>query len=136
MKALLAAISLWLSANFDLPDAGRHPSIEFAAPEVIADLRQRGSPGDDVVAVYRDDVETIYLPRGWTGATAGELSVLVHEMVHHLQNAGGLRYACPGERERTAYEAQGRWLDMFGSNLNDAFGINQMTLLVRTRCVM
>lgn len=64
---MLTAITLWLATNFDLPDVGRHPRIEFAVPEGIAALRHGGSPGDDVVAVYRDNQQTVYLPRGWTG---------------------------------------------------------------------
>ena len=63
-----------------------------------------------------------------------ELSVLVHEMVHHLQNFSGLRYACPQEREELAYSAQAKWLDQFGLNLIDAFELDTLTVLVRTKC--
>jgi len=37
----------------------------------------------------------MYLREGWSGATAAEISVLVHEMVHHLQHEARLGYACP-----------------------------------------
>lgn len=134
MKALLTTIVLWLTANFELPAADQHPRIELSTPETIAALRHQGSPGNEVVAAYVDRTRTIYLPREWTGGTPGELSVLVHEMVHHLQNMGGMKYHCPQEREKLAFTAQQRWLGMFGSNLFDVFGINEMTLLVRTQC--
>jgi hypothetical protein len=64
-----------------------------------------------------------------------ELSVLVHEMVHHLQNAGGLKYACAQAREKTAYQAQDKWLRQFGRNLTVAFALDPMTVLVRTNCM-
>lgn len=134
MKELLTAIMLWLTANFELPNTDKHPHIEFVPSEAIAALRHQASPGDDVAAVYVDETRTIYLPQEWTGSTPGELSVLVHEMVHHLQNAGGMKHACLQERESLAYAAQERWLDMYGSSLFDVFGINKMTLLVRTKC--
>ena len=53
----------------------------------------------EVVAVYHDATRTIFLSDAWTGASPADLSVLVHEMVHHLQNLAGLRYECPAARE-------------------------------------
>ena len=57
--------------------------------------RQPRRPGDarcraETVAVYDDATRTIYLAEGWSGATRAELSVLVHEMVHHLQSRAQL----------------------------------------------
>jgi hypothetical protein len=40
----------------------------------------------EAVAVYDDLTKTIFLPHSWKGETPADLSVLVHEMVHHLQN--------------------------------------------------
>ncbi len=39
----------------------------------------------DVVGVYNDESKTIYLSDKWKGRTPAELSILVHEIVHHLQ---------------------------------------------------
>jgi hypothetical protein len=96
-------------------------------------MRQRGLPGE-VVAVYDDVSDTIYLAHGWTGHTPAGLSVIVHEMFHHLQHEAGSTYACPEEREREAFAAQERWLAEFGTNLETEFGIDPFTLLVRTNC--
>jgi hypothetical protein len=63
------------------------------APRDIVIESQRGSPDvREAVAAYDDEMKTIYLPEGWTGATPAERSVLVHPMVHHLQNLGKLKY--------------------------------------------
>jgi hypothetical protein len=78
---------------------------------------------------------TIYLPEGWTGRSPSEVSVLVHELVHHLQNVGGLKFECAGERERPAYQAQSRWLELFDKNLAEEFNLDPMTVLVRTNCM-
>jgi hypothetical protein len=150
-QPLLAAIEAWLALRFDLPSVDHHPRIERVPPAKIAALRSEGSsnpkienaPGghagtasrSDVVAVYSDATETIYLPEGWTGTTAAELSILVHEMVHHVQNVGGLKYACPQEREKLAYMAQERWLGLFGHNLETDFELDPFSLLVKTRCL-
>jgi hypothetical protein len=89
-QPLLAAISAWLAFQFDLPSIEHPPRIELARPASIAVLRGGGgseaSSQQDIVAVYSDATRTIYLPEGWTGTTPTELSILVHELVHHVQN--------------------------------------------------
>lgn len=147
MNALLTAIALWLSANFALPMQDALPRVEMAPGEKIASLhygpvlgaarsmlRAEGGSGD-VVAVYEDASRTIYLREGWRGATPAELSVLVHEMVHHMQNMSGAKYACTQEREKLAYTAQDRWLGLFGRSLESEFGLDKFSLLVKTRCL-
>ena len=94
----------------------------------------RTAKSSDVVAVYVDATSTIYLPKGWRGETAAELSVLVHEMVHHLQSRGQLKFECPRAREKLAYEAQERWLNLFGRDLLRDFEIDPFTRLVLTSC--
>jgi hypothetical protein len=147
--AVLTAITTWLAENFDLP-AGDHPRIELASPARITAFRYRGfaqpqtaagadramlDSGREIVAVYDDASRTIYLPEGWSGTTPAELSVLVHEMVHHLQNGANLKYECPQAREKVAYTAQERWLGRFGHSLESEFELDPFTLLVRTRCL-
>jgi Zn-dependent membrane protease YugP len=90
---------------------------------------------DNLIAVYDDEMKTIYLPENWTGNTPAELSVLVHEMVHHLQSATPTRYECPQAREELAYIAQETWLTLFGLNLQDQFNIDPLTFVVSTRCI-
>jgi hypothetical protein len=152
-QSLLGEIAAWLTANFDLPASPEEPRIEFAPPLKIAAMRYKGmlplswredsirDPATqtlglrDVVAVYRDDSRTIYLNEHWTGATPAEVSVLVHEMVHHIQNVARLKYDCPAAREKPAYLAQNEWLKRHGSDLESEFEVDMMTLLVRTSCM-
>lgn len=97
MEALLTALVVWLSANFglpatyDLPRVERMSSIEMTNlvyDNVAADQHQaiRTDEMRKVLSLYRVDTKTIYLPPEWTGRTPADLSILVHEMVHHLQN--------------------------------------------------
>lgn len=137
-EQLLNLIVTWLSTNFDLPANYDHPMVEVVAAERIATLRF-GSAGlrgpRDVVAVYHDKRRTIYLSEGWTGKSPAELSVLVHEMVHHLQNLGKQFFFCPEAREKPAYDAQELWLRMFGKSLASEFEIDPFTLKVATGCM-
>lgn len=122
MEAALTTIAVWLSFNLMLPPIYEHPHVEFASLSRLE-------------AFYDDKTRTIFLPKGWTGRSSAELSVLVHEMVHHVQNVAGLTYACPEEREKIAYAAQRQWLALFGRDLMRDFKIDPMTLLVRTNCM-
>jgi hypothetical protein len=96
-EGLMNSILNWLTANFDLPVVRDTPRIEFIQPASMAHVRFRGSAsnqampldmGRDIVAVYDDLKRTIYLPEGWTGVTPADQSLLVHEVVHHMQNVG------------------------------------------------
>ena len=149
-QALLIAMETWVSSQFDLPAIHEHPRIEFAPPAKIASLRftdllsdpgaqvepnnRAPSAQHDTIAIYDDATRTIYLPEGWSGSTPAELSVLVHEMVHHFQNLLGLKHECPQEREKLAYIAQDRWLGLFGHSLADDFAIDPFSLFVKTTC--
>jgi hypothetical protein len=93
-----------------------------------------GPHGREAVAVYDDRTRTIFLPDTWTGETPADLSVLVHEMVHHLQNSAHMKYECPGAREQLAYTAQDHWLKLSGRDLASEFEIDAFTLKVTTSC--
>ena len=124
MEALLTAIVLWLSINFPLPANLNHPGIKFvSAAEMIAQRTgvSASEISSDILALYSNESKTIYLMDGWTGKTPAELSILVHEMVHHLQNVGQLKFACSEEREELAYKAQDVWLHLFGRDLEPTF---------------
>lgn len=154
MQSLLTVIVTWLSINFGLPPVYEHPRVEFVSaakmmkvrygrlpsnrPEGVGAKAVHSAPtefGHDVHAIYDDLSRTIYLPEGWTGETPAEVSVLVHELVHHLQNVAVLKYDCSEAREKPAYLAQARWLELFGKSLADEFKIDAMTILVRTNCM-
>jgi hypothetical protein len=136
MEALLTAIVLWLSINFPLPANLNHPGIKFvSAAEMIAQRTgvSASEISSDIVALYSNESKTIYLMDGWTGKTPAELSILVHEMVHHLQNVGQLKFACSEEREELAYKAQDDWLHLFGRDLERDFQMDPFSILVKSK---
>jgi hypothetical protein len=147
-EALVDAIKTWLSIQFALAAIDRQPRIEFVPSSKIAALRinallsiPQSTKADgsefaqhDTVAIYHDTTQTIYLADDWTGGSPAELSILVHEMVHHFQNMLVLKYECPQAREALAYRAQEQWLDLFGHDLATDFDLDPFSLLVKTKC--
>jgi len=143
MEALLSTIVTWLSIHFALPAIHEHPRIEFVPPVQMAALRYRGLAGrhaslhaaNSIVALYHRERKIIYLAEGWNARTPAEISVLVHEMVHHLQSFSGETYGCAQEMEKPAYRAQAQFLEQYGTSLEREFGIDGLTLIVRTNCM-
>jgi hypothetical protein len=161
-QALMNAIKRWISINFDLRATYPNPDIQLVSPEKIIVLRYKGLLSDkprdiviadqkvssvpledmvaandrqDALAVYDDEMKTIYLPTKWTGSTPAQLSILVHEMVHHLQGMVKTEYECPQAREQLAYAAQEMWLGLFSRSLQSEFEIDPLALVVSTRCI-
>jgi hypothetical protein len=151
-RALMTEIATWLTANFELPATDDFPRVEFASPTKLTALRfgafsgrresasEPAAPhpplnvGSDLLAVYDTSARIIYLPEGWSGKSHAETSILVHEMVHHLQTVGGLKYVCAAAREMPAYLAQDLWLRRFGQDLETTIETDLFTALVRSLC--
>jgi hypothetical protein len=139
MDHLLTVIVTWLAFNFGLPANYEHPSIEFLPEEALHRVYYgptHSGRGSRVVAVYDDSRLKILLTRNWKVTSPADVSVLVHEMVHHLQRHAGMTYACAAAREKLAFAAQAKWLDQFGTNLNREFELDDFTLKVITICTV
>jgi hypothetical protein len=147
--AQMTNIVNWLTAIFDLPANSQHPKVQMNAADTILLLRHKAvtverqrevlahyakSPGREIIALYNPLTKTIHLPEGWAGRTPAEESVLVHELVHHLQHEGRLTYACTEASEELAYEAQERWLGLYGLSLESEFNLDPFTLLTKRLC--
>lgn len=161
-RAHLAAIASWVSAHANLPYTEELPRVKLVPAAQLERLRHkeplfgqlRTTGGEypsqaigsehstpppqfrrEVVAVYDDSTAIIYLSERWSGASAAEQSVLVHEMVHHLQNRAGLKYHCAGARERPAYIAQKQWLETHGLDLEQEFQVDMFTVVGLGMCM-
>jgi hypothetical protein len=148
-EGLLDEIVTWLSSNFDLPAIKERPAIEFAPKMKLATMRaandapSQGFTENDeldkdqrqVVAFYNTKSKTIVLADDWIGTSLADQSILVHEMVHHLQNLGKLKFDCPSAREKLAYQAQDKWLGRFGMNLENEFDVDMFTVLISSACM-
>ena len=149
-EGLLDQIMSWLASNFDLPAIKVRPVIKFASKMELAMMTARdrahfqGLPQAEaldqlnqrpVLALYDNTSKTIFLPDDWIGTSPVDQSVLVHEMVHHIQNLAELKFECPMARERLAYLAQDKWLGRFGMSLEREFDVDMFTVLISSACV-
>lgn len=138
MEELIALMLAWLSSSLGLPSGVDPPAVAFVAPEVLVQVRYGSAEIDDgtqVIALYDDESQTVLLQVGWDGRDTVDSSVLLHELVHHVQNVAGLTYPCPAAREELAYQAQAAWLQFFGHDLEDIIGLSEPQLRLTYVCL-
>lgn len=141
---LLEALAIWVGAKLGQPVPASLPRLVFKPADQVAVLRlkqyaseivrQQARP--TIISIYDARENIIYLRDTWSGATAADLSVLIHELVHHFQEAHQTKFECDAAREAKAFELQEKWLKLFGESLEEEFQIDPFTLLVRTSCGM
>lgn len=148
MEALTIALTVWIATQTGL-SAPEPPRIAYVADgdvtryyhalareDVPLDLIPADHSGPRVLAFYMRDHATIYLPRSSHPASLRDRSILVHELVHHVQRHNGLAPECPGALERQAYDLQATWLREQGvSDPFQVMGVDQFTMLILTACM-
>lgn len=144
METLLTALMVWASAQTGLPVPDEHPRIHKADRCEINRLYYDNPAlecDDDslnVVAIYDPRFRTMYLPDTWGPDNLYHVSVLLHELVHHMQAEAGIGFdtvVCPGRQiEKPAYDAQIAFLEAAGVDAMETMNLNGLTLLFLTNC--
>jgi len=81
----------------------------------LAHLRELSGLSSDAewirpAAFYSRIEHLIYLANNWNKDDVVDQSILVHELVHHLQIEDHVHFACWGRYEAQAYQLQVQWL--------------------------
>jgi hypothetical protein len=101
----------WIIQQTGWPAAGI-PPIKTTS---FAHLRKLSGLSSDAewirpAAFYSKSEHLIYLADSWNEDDLVDQSILVHELVHHLQIEHHIKFACWGRYEAQAYELQVQWL--------------------------
>lgn len=142
MNDLMLALMVWIHAYTGLPVA-EPPSVTIM--EACALHRYRlgdvpcPRPGEIRTAgVYDSGKDIILLREGWSSSDLVDVSLLLHELVHHMQNKNGISVqtvACVGrDVEAMAYRAQMAWLESAGVDAHAALGVDEFTIKSLTSC--
>ena len=115
------------------------PSIRFVTPSQLLKIYHVGD--EDVLndvglkALYLIGTHTVYLPENWNQNDLLDRSVLLHELVHHLQQLNNVKAACLAAREPQAYDLQIEWLREQG--IQDPYkflNIDEFTITFMSLC--
>lgn len=144
MPELIAALMVWAHALTGLPVPAEMPTVVKTEP---CEIQKIHSPGAECVtddksmrpvALYLHERGTILLPKDWDANDLGDVSMLLHEIVHHMQHKSGLtidNVACVGlQLERPAYEVQIAFLEAAGVDPWETMGLNEVMYWFITDC--
>lgn len=88
-----------------------------------------------VEGIYIKRHRVIYLLDSWSPKRLDDLSILVHELVHHLQFLNKVSVSCSAELNIKAYALQFKWLRKQGiKNPKQYLGIDDFTIWSISRC--
>ena len=151
---------LWISnqTGYSIPE---HPSIEYltkhemrayaygcndkSIPEGNEDICAAREYWDldewsgikSPIALYNHEKKLILLDKNFNIETIHDQSVILHELVHHLQSYNGKDFEkkCRGNLEKEAYDLHNKWLkEKYNTNIYDVIGINELFIILITNC--
>jgi len=125
----------WIAAqaNWTVHDA---PPIRLIpSAEIQKIFTAEEETGFNIGAFYSEKDHTVYLPDNWHPNDLHDRSILLHELVHHLQYLNHVKELCPGEFEFQAFKYQVDWLSEQGVEYPvDLIGIDPLEILMLGRC--
>jgi len=112
MKEILIALMIWIGANTDYKTDVPLPVVEFKTQVEMESLYygERKREGD-LYGFYNLKKNVIILPDTWDGTRPFDLGLLVHEMIHYLQDVNEIQFQCVAEMEADAWPLQKQYLE-------------------------
>ena len=112
------------------------PPVHFISSDELVNTFTGGKPTTSrVEALYSDENHSIYLPDGWRADDLRDRSILLHELVHHLQYLNRVEATCASEHELQAVKLQVTWLREQGAeDPLGLLGINDLFIRMLGQC--
>ena len=114
MTEILTALMIWLGANTTLDTNHDIPKVLFLPQAQMEKLyypeEQENLPNNKLHGLYDTESDTIILLDTWDRRKPWDMAVLLHEMVHYLQDMNNLKFECTAEMERDAWPIQKQYL--------------------------
>ena len=112
MKEILTAHMIWIGANSTLDTNHDIPVVMFLTQEQMDHLYygKHEHEVDSLHGLYDIEDDVIILGDTWDRRKPWDLGVLLHEMVHYLQDQNDIKFACMANMEREAWPLQKKYL--------------------------
>lgn len=119
LSGLVTHLDRWLDDNTDLPRRDVPLRIRLVSRAKAAALAgtHHAAFVETLRGLYDADQQTIWLITPWSPRDPRDVSVLLHELVHHRQDTARHWY-CPQAQEPAAYGIQETWLASLGLTLD------------------
>lgn len=112
MKSVIAAMLLWIGANTNYNVNLSHPDIQFLPQQQLEMIYShgRGMNGSELHAFYDTKEDVIYLPDTFNIHSAWHKGVLLHELLHYVQDQNDAKFPCNAKMEAEAWPLQKQYL--------------------------
>jgi len=113
MKEILTALMIWLGANTTLDTNHDIPKVVFLPQDKMEQLYYVDEPEklpNELHGLYDTESDTIILRDTWDRRKAWDMGVLIHEMVHYLQDMNSMDFQCTAQMEKDAWPIQQKYL--------------------------
>ena len=148
INTVLAVLMLWISQSMGVVMPTEFPVLEYATSQEMTCLMAGQDPEDcDIVlavdeprilALYNPASRVLTLEKGRDYTTPASISIIVHELTHHIQTVYRLSYSCLEKLEQVAYDMQIKWLEARGFDayalLEKDLKLNRMAIFFITVC--
>lgn len=147
LEAVIASFMIWISAHtgFIVPDP---PKFSMKTERQIwdkvyaCDKRPESNPCKEprpdsgIVAIYNNKLKEIMVPKWFDIDRISHRSILLHELVHHVQyeNEYNEEVQCKAELEKQAYDLQDKWLKENKAVLPEGLQIGPLLRYTVTTC--
>ncbi len=125
---------IWLGANTPFDTNHDIPNVLFLTQSQMEELYyvedQEKFP-NQLHGLYNRENNTIVLPDTWDRRKPWDLGVLIHEMVHYLQDVNQLEFECTAQMEKEAWPIQKQYLK---EQHNYDWDYDQLWFLVVSNC--
>ena len=111
MKEIITALLIWLGANSDFNVNMDIPVVMFLSQDQMeqryfGDTENHG----ELHGFYDIEKNIIILPNTWDRRDPWDLSVLLHEMIHYVQDQNETEFNCTAEMEKDSWPLQQKYL--------------------------
>ena len=125
MKEILTALIIWLGANTPFNTNHDVPNVLFLTQDQMEKLfyKEGNKIPSTLHGLYDKDSDTIILPDTWDRRKPWDMGVLLHEMVHYLQDQNNMQFQCTAEMEKDAWPIQKFYLEKQHNHIWDYDGL-------------
>jgi hypothetical protein len=112
MKEIIMALMIWIGANTNYNVDVLEPKILFVTQDQLEQAYYGGEKYEGVTlhGFYDTKLNLIILPDTWDRTDSWNQSVLLHEMIHYLQDVNQIKYPCIEEMEKDTWPLQKQYL--------------------------
>ena len=112
MKEIIMAMMIWIGANTNYNVDVLEPKILFVTQDQLEQAYYGGEKYEGVTlhGFYDTKLNLIILPDTWDRTDPWNISVLLHETIHYLQDVNQMKYPCIEEMEKDTWPLQKQYL--------------------------